>query len=409
MRAAVALLALALGVRLALVALTGDFDPVADPEDYRRHAASIAAGQGYPSSELPSGGPTAYRPPAYPALLGALFAVTGESFTAARLVQAMLGTVTVGLAGLVAFQLWGRRVALWALALGAVFPPMAALGATFLTEVLLTPLVLAAVVLLLHARTAVRPGRLLAAAGVVTGLAVLTRPNALLLVVPLALAAWTVRRAAWAPALAIACALLTIAPWTVRNALVMDAFVPLTTQDGYTLIGTYNEQARDHPTEPATWVPWYEVEGTAALAVRGRELGLGNRLRADALDYARDNPVYVLEVAYWNTRRLLHLTGLDFVRFDAGATALPQRLGIASAIAVWVLLPLAIAGAFTARARAAPGWLWLVPLSFLATVVIVAYARFRAPIDPFLVLLATLALAAASDRMHGVTLRRPLA
>lgn len=58
---------------------------------------------------------------------------------------------------------------------------------------------------------------------------------------------------------------------------------------------------------------------------------------------------------------------------------------------------LAIAGAFTRRARTAPLWFWAVPIFLFVSVVWLGTggARFRSPVDPFLILLAASALEAA--------------
>ena len=74
-----------------------------------------------------------------------------------------------------------------------------------------------------------------------------------------------------------------------------------------------------------------------------------------------------------------------------------RRLGV---YAFYPLLLLAIVGAFTAGARAAPRWLWLVPLLFLPAVFIAPFTRFRAPIDAFLIMLAALAVVALSERLR---------
>jgi hypothetical protein len=58
---------------------------------------------------------------------------------------------------------------------------------------------------------------------------------------------------------------------------------------------------------------------------------------------------------------------------------------------------LAIAGAFTRRARTAPLWFWAVPIFLFVSVVWLGTggARFRSPVDPFLILLAASAVQAA--------------
>jgi hypothetical protein len=61
---------------------------------------------------------------------------------------------------------------------------------------------------------------------------------------------------------------------------------------------------------------------------------------------------------------------------------------------------LAVAGALTRRARQAPFWVWGIPLALLATTILVQGApRFRLPVDPFLLLLASLALVTLAERL----------
>ena len=63
-------------------------------------------------------------------------------------------------------------------------------------------------------------------------------------------------------------------------------------------------------------------------------------------------------------------------------------------VCFWIFAVLAVIGAFTQRARAAPLWFWAVPLLMYLGVVflVVETPRYRTAIDPFIVLLAALAL-----------------
>ena len=67
---------------------------------------------------------------------------------------------------------------------------------------------------------------------------------------------------------------------------------------------------------------------------------------------------------------------------------------IAGVVCFWVYALLALVGAFTRQARAAPLWLWAVPLLMYLGVVflVVETPRYRTAIDPFIVLLAALAV-----------------
>src|SRR3954470_23851137 len=125
------ILVVALLARVAVIVATPDFTPIFDPADYHRHAASIAAGDGYPTSRIEAGSPTAFRPPVYPLAL-AVVQKLGGGYTAERVIGALLGVVTVLFVFLIARRMWDERVAVVAAALAAVFPPLVVLNASLL-------------------------------------------------------------------------------------------------------------------------------------------------------------------------------------------------------------------------------------------------------------------------------------
>src|SRR3954463_7430434 len=93
----VAIVAVALIVRLGVVAATPGYVPVHDDRDYDRIAWSMAAGHGYPPMRV--GGrryADAYRPPLWPGTLGLVYAAVGHRVTAARVADAALGALGVG-------------------------------------------------------------------------------------------------------------------------------------------------------------------------------------------------------------------------------------------------------------------------------------------------------------------------
>src|SRR5262249_45529527 len=147
-----------------------------------------------------------------------------DRWVAARLAQAVLGTVIAVLIGAIALRLWGRRTGLIALALAAVYPPLILFSGALMTEPLLIALLLGSVVALLDRRLIV--------AGVLAGLAVLTRSNAILLLAPLAVGALVARphRRLLHAAAFVAIALAVVSPWTIRNAVAFHAFVPVSTE-----------------------------------------------------------------------------------------------------------------------------------------------------------------------------------
>jgi hypothetical protein len=412
------------------------YRPIHDAGSYLTLASEVARTGDYATGDRPgsgaggSHGPTAYFAPGYPYLLAAVDLLDGHdtrrgrAIYPARLAQAVLGTVTVGLVGLVALEAIGSAVALAAIAIAAFYPVLIELSGALVAENLMTALVLAAVWATLRSRRARRRrAAWIAAAGVCTGLATLTHENAALIAIPLALGVWTIRPRASlgpfrcsrrgrpylrggglgafaAPALLIATAVVTIAPWTIRNAIVLHRFIPVSDETGITLVGTYNPaSAADHRL-PYKWRLYDAIRGDRPLvreAGRMSELALGDRLLKRAFDYIGRHPLAPLAVAYHNTRRLLELAGTFAWRASTNAMDLPRGLAAAGVVSFWVLALLAVAGSLTAAARRAPRWLWAIPALLALSVVLVNVEtpRFREPVDPFLILLAACAVLTA--------------
>ena len=379
-----AILAVALLARLGLALL---YEPPAlfgDAADFARHAAALADHGSYPES-LATGGPTAFRPPAYPFALAGVYEVAGRG-DAPRVFGALLGTLAVALLGFVALRLFGRRVAVIAMALAAVFPPLVMVSVALLAEALFIVLVLGALACVLHA-----PDRMrwVLAAGALAGAAALTRTNGLVLLPVLLLA---VRGARPRVAL-LAAALVVLAPWSIRSSAALDTFVPTTTQLGGAFAGVYNDVAREDDRHPAAWrIPRFEPY--SSLRRPGMdEAELERAFRREAFDYARDHPTYPLVVVFWASVRMLNLADADRERTSAREAGVGAGFVRANRYAFWLLALLALAGAATAAARAAPRWVWAVPvLLWASTAIIIGATRYRTPVDPFLILLAALAI-----------------
>jgi len=227
---AAVLLIAALGVRIAEVELTS-YSPRNDAGSYLTLASQIAHTGDYSTSRRAGGGaggtlgPSAYFPPAFPYLLAAVDLIGGNTGRRGLLDppgagsrRPVIGTATVAFVGLVAFELFDATVALIALGLAAfLIRCSSSCRRRLVAENLMTLLILAAVWIALSGRRSEHPYRWIAAAGVLTGLATLAHVNSLVMIVPLAFAAWHARRGWRAPALLVVAALLTVTPWLVRK------------------------------------------------------------------------------------------------------------------------------------------------------------------------------------------------
>src|SRR3954454_8797467 len=291
------LVVLALVLRLLYVGATPGYELRHDARDYELHAQSIAVGEGY-SRHVAYGRPTAFRPPGYSYFLAGVYRVAGveraeapRRVHVARVAQAFVGAEVVALIGALGTLLWGARTGLIATALAAVYVPLVLVGGAVMSEPLFAVAMLAAVIAaVLHRRSAHRY-RYAVLSGVLLGLAVLTRANAIILVAPLAFAVWDRRpRTAWRslgpPAALVVAAVATLTPWTIRNAEQLHAFVPVSTQLGSSLAGTYNDAARTDPVTPGAWRSIKHVPQYAGLWRQVRstpEAVLERRLRRAAL------------------------------------------------------------------------------------------------------------------------------
>lgn len=255
-----------------------------DPTLYHLYARQIAEGRGYHqltreqlrelnpqgyqqavarNAVLPNGEPTAYYPVGYPATLGALYFVLTHTPIPDNLVMlnasfnVFLSVATVALAYVVGRRLFNPWVGLLAAAWLAIFPNLIYHTATFLTETLFMFLVMAALAVLLwrpwRAADAgdhrIGAGRLVAF-GLVLGASILVRPVSAPFLPALALVllvygfGWP--RALRYAVIALAATAAVILPWTVRNVIVMDAPIVLSTNIGDNLCIGHNPSARGH-------------------------------------------------------------------------------------------------------------------------------------------------------------------
>jgi 4-amino-4-deoxy-L-arabinose transferase-like glycosyltransferase len=315
----------------------------------------------------------------------------------------------VAMIGLLAWQVWGAVVALVAMGLAAVYVPLVTMSGTIMSEPLFAVWMLGALSAAIAFRRSSHPMRWALLAGLFAGAAMLTRANALILLVPLVGAVWTGRprlslRALGPPVLLVGVAIAVVTPWTIRNAHKLHHLVPISTQLGSALAGTYNDSARLDTENPASWRSLRRVPSYQDLMrnyARTNEAVLEKQLRHRAERYALDHPLYVAEVAYWTTRRGLELGGLAWAKHTASTVSIDATWALRGVYCFWLFAVFAIAGAFTKLARRGPWYLWAFPVLMYLSVVflVIETPRYRTPLDPFIVLLAALAVVTAARRV----------
>ncbi|HYV86132.1 MAG TPA: glycosyltransferase family 39 protein [Patescibacteria group bacterium] len=352
--------------------------PVGDALRYDLVARRVAAGGTF---SLPDGDRSTLAP-GFPYALAGLYRLTGPDWGAARVMQAVLGALTSLFVASLGIQMAGPLAGLAAGLFHAFFPYSIALCGTLWSDPLATLLALLATLALV--RTEGWRGHALW--GALCALAALTRPN-LALMLPIGLF--------WVPAktlvgfkrvvVATLAFLAVLAPWTARNWIVHERFVPITTVGGVML---------------------WEGNNPYVLAdsrMRGRSVR-ADLLKEDLLARGlpeTDRNIYYLglatEFVNSNWIQMPLLCAAKLVRMvdivPEADTAVP-RLASMTSLAVFFLCFLA--GAVIAWRREAE---WLIPFSvpivsvFLAGVVFAGDARVRAPADAEIILIGLCGLA----------------
>lgn len=290
--------------------------PVYDAAGYAAIAANLERGEGF------TFGPTATQPasnysPGLPLLTGGLYALSGgvhERF--ARVVLALAGALSALFAYLIGRRLAGVLAGLVGAAAVAIYPALLEYQGMLMSEPLAATLLSGAVLAMLWAdATGMRrwlvPGLLL-------GALALVRPEYLAISLPMAVVVFARGgRIGWRDCLPQALIMLlglaiVVVPWTIRNEVALDRFVPISTGGGQVLFsGSYLPSGGDpervgaevlerHPglREQLPPDPRLEqilaalaaqrypgIESDAALARIGRER-LWDELSDRPLDYA---------------------------------------------------------------------------------------------------------------------------
>jgi 4-amino-4-deoxy-L-arabinose transferase-like glycosyltransferase len=345
---------------------------------------------------------TAFHLPLFPALL-ALFSVVGiDSYTAHQVIGCALGAATVGVCGLVARRLAGEAAGIAAAALAAVFLPLVIRDSLLMSESLYGLLI--ALVLLATLRLRDEPAwRNALALGTLVGLAALTRSEALLFVLLLALpAVW--RRPCAARNLAIVCAAVAVlcAPWAIRNTLEFDQPTLLTTGDGSVFAGA-NLRSTYYGGFLGAWDFNGLYRSEAGRSVSLNEAVQSDRWRSEGLDYARDHTGRVPAVVAVRVLRTFELYPLDpFDRAEFAETYYNHVKPLEYALLPLLLVAagLALFAALALRRGGVAVWPFAAPILLVVLVSALGYGdtRFRHAADVALVILAGIGLVLARER-----------
>ena len=250
MRLAALLLIVLAGFGLRLdQALDGADENLPDSAAYERLARGVAEegifeqiGPDVPAWTQPASNYS----PGLPLLVGGFNAVFGtDDARAARILLALLGSLAIPATFLLSRRLTGYGGALAGAAIVAFYPTLITDSGMLLTEGLAGLLIALALLSLLRVEGG-GPGPGWILPGLLFGLGAMVRPEFLAVAVAVAVVVAVGHRregyleALAGPAILLASAALVIVPWTIRNAVELDRFVPISTGGGQALFtGSY--------------------------------------------------------------------------------------------------------------------------------------------------------------------------
>jgi len=389
---------LGLAVRALWVAFEPATSPVADETMWLTWGTEVL-----PSAEVgfsPLRLRFVFHPPLYLYFVGVPFALTG-SLAVVQYLQCLVGALLVPALGLLGRSALSETAGLVAAGLAAFYPELVWFAAHFWAETLFSVLLWWAIERLV-ASDARGSAFAAAGAGLLFGLAILTRETVLHFL-PLAALwlAWRrpggVRRAA----LVVATALLVVLPWTLRNYLVFDAFVPVSTAGALNLW-----QGNTRLSRQEVYEEYWAVRGRIPKYQHARERAMEAILERQ--------PLWILEKLRSELPEFWAAHAQPIVHLERGGYGVVRRPLALAAVAVVLVPYLAVLVLFViGLARLPAGRAPLVVLAFLAFYVLLhvaahGYPRYRLPVMPALFLVAAHGAVALRVRPRRATDRTGL-
>ena len=376
---------------------------ISDSAFYDAWARRVLAGEGYGPSPY-------YMAPLYPYLLAALYSVAGHNLAAVAWLQSALGLVNLWMVYRLGRRIDGHATGLLAMLLAMLYGPLMFLETKPLTETVAITLALASLTLL--SRALRKPGVLrFAGVGALLGLACLARPNMLMATAAIGVflgVRWLLRRPGprFVHLAAMGAAVVaTIAPVTVRNAVVGGDRALITTNAGI-VFAQGNHAAADGI---ATVLPGFttSIEDQQAEELARAAKALGHPVKPSESSrywmrqgwrFAAEHPLDFLGLWARKALWMLHTReARDVHNPDYEARQIPM-LGLL-ALPFPLLAGLGLYGFLAIRRRAgSDAWVAaLYVLSILAGLVIFSVSfRYRAPAAPVLSVFAAAGLVAAT-------------
>jgi len=368
-----------------------------DPQVYDLRALEIAGGQWAADDVF------FHSSPIYPYILGVIYAIFGQSYTAVRIIQSLFGVGSCLLLWSITRTLFGPKQGLIAGVIAALYAPFIFFDAEILMITYVIFFALLSVWLLLRCRS---QGKLwpALAAGAAIGVSALGKPN-MLLFTPVAAVWiwWLFRRSERAQetlrtvALIIIGTVVVIAPMTIMNAVIADDFV-LTSSNG----GINFWIGNNHGADGTFLVPQnmrtdlYTQSKMAAEVAVGRELKpseVSSYWFDKGMQFVTSQPGAALKLLgrklllFWNAYEIPNHYDINYFRQAS------KVLGLNPFMFSWIV-PLGFLGMYVSRRH----WrryavLYAFGLAYLISLMpFFVTSRYRLPVVPVMIVFCAHAL-----------------
>ena len=385
---------------------------IVDEQQYAELGQNVAAGHGL------AWGPgrlTSIRPPLYPGVLAAVWAISPGNLQAVRVLQILLALATAAMVYILGSRLYGFTAAAWAAAVTWLYPSLIFFNFLILTETLFTFLLVGFVLLAVVTVQSPRAWTALLC-GLALGLAALTRsilwPLPLILCPLLAvLIRAPLARRITLPSLVFAGYALVIAPWAIRNTQLQEVVTIVDTMGGINLrMGNYEYTPDDRMWDAValdgekSWVYGLTTDLPGQTITEGQKEKWAQR---KAIAYMRAHPGVTVRRAFI---KFADFWGLER-EFPAGVQnglyAPPAWLSVTASLAiVLAYMALVTAGASGIWLAAPADWrlhvVLLLPIAVImgAHTIVFGHSRYHLPLMPLFAVYA-----AAFVAVHGRAFR----
>jgi len=386
-------------IRLFWIFVFSPKELTSDPLGYHNIALSLLSGEGYRC-----GVKFAYMPPLYPLFLAGIYKIFGVYPLVVKIIQAMLGTLTCWLMFDLTRLLIHKRAGIYAAGICALYPQWIRYNGELWSETLFFTIFISVLIFLFKGIKGGWQENFIA--GVLLGLSGLIREIGFLFIAPVCV--WLLialpkkerlKNFTWKITWVVLAMGLTIAPWTMRNYLIFNTFIPISTNGGINFyMGNNAEATGEFQWTLAPGIQWPDhVPGATDEQIKTLELAASQQGYQAGWEFITQNPGKFFALAL---KKLYLYWAPPYFNLDLRSLTAENLFRLWWVAFDTVLLLLAIPGMIFCLKQGERRWIlllfWIIMISFLAAMTYYS-PRYRLALVPPFILFAMAAL----DRLNS--------